>query len=293
MRCNYIREKKIFCGDEYMAVGIFPITPVEHKARRKKNRESTEGQKAKNKMASMRRRQRVALANFTRRGFFITATYEDCYLPEDLQACRKDVRNYLRRVIAATCKRFGVAKKNIRLMLVAVRKGENGRLHMHGFAECVGLDERDRREWREMLEDLWRRRIPGTSEFEPLGTINVDRMDMGKLLGKDGKNGTLGYLYGHKERLWVETSTLRRPVEQAPNDTRWSRKQLRTACGEMANDPYWWSQRFPGWELQKCVVLEPGELHEPTGTERPDGWERLEPQCYIILRRVEAAKART
>lgn len=162
---------------------------------------------------------------------------------------------------------------------------------MHGFAECVGLDERERREWREMLEDLWRRRIPGTSEFEPLGTINVDRMDMGKLLGKDGKNGTLGYLYGHKERLWVETSTLHRPVEQAPNDTRWSRKQLRTACGEMANDAYWWSQRFPGWELQKCVVLEPGELHESPGSERPDGWERNEPQCYVILRRVEAAKA--
>ena len=86
MRCNYIREKKILCGDEYMAVGIFSITPTEHSARRKKRKESTEGQKAKNKMASMRRRQRVALANFTRRGFFITATYEDCYLPEDLQA---------------------------------------------------------------------------------------------------------------------------------------------------------------------------------------------------------------
>ena len=61
----------------------------------------------------------------------------------------------------------------------------------------------------------------------------------------------------------------------------------------MANDAYWWSQRFPGWELQKCVVLEPGELHESPGSERPDGWERNEPQCYVILRRVEAAKVRT
>lgn len=293
MRCNYIREKKTLCGEEYMAVGVFAITPAEHRGRRKKSRESTEGQKAKNKMASMRRRQRVALANFTKHGFFLTGTYDDFYLPETPEECRRDVRNYLRRVIAATCKRFGVPKEAIRLMLAAVRKGENGRLHFHGFAECKGLDDRDRREWREMLEDLWRRRIPGTGEFEPLGTINVDRMDMKKLLGKDGTQGTLGYFYGHKERLWVETNTLRRPVEQAPNDSRWSRKQLRTACGEMQNDPYWWSQRFPGWELEKCVVLEPGELHAGPDTDRPNGWERLEPQCYVILRRTMAAKART
>ena len=286
MRKSYIREKKIRCGDEYMAVGVYAVTDQEHRKRGKKRKESDKGQKSRNKAASMRRKQRKVLANFDKRGFFLTGTYEDCYLPDDEAACWKDVENYARRVKYATCKRFGVEKEKIRLMLWAVRKGEAGRLHMHGFAECVGLDERERREWREMLEDLWRRRIPGTSEFEPLGTINVDRMDMGKLLGKDGKNGTLGYLYGHKERLWVETSTLRRPVEQAPNDTRWSRKQLRTACGEMANDAYWWSQRFPGWELQRCVVLEPGELHESRGSERPDGWERNEPQCYVILRRV-------
>lgn len=196
------------------------------------------------------------------------------------------MRNYLRRVIAATCKRFGVRRDAIRLMLVAVRKGENGRLHMHGFAECKGLDAKDRREWREMLEDLWRRRIPGTNEYEPLGTINVDRIDMGKLLGKDGTNGTLGYFYAHKERIWVEMATLRRPEVQLPNDTRWSRKQLRTACGEMANDAYWWGQRFPGWELQKCAVLEPGALNDAPGAEPKDGWEQLEPQCYVILRRI-------
>ena len=167
MRCNYIREKKILCGDEYMAVGVYSITPTEHSTRRKKSKESTEGQKAKNKMASLRNRQRVALANFDKRGFFLTGTYDDPYLPEDMEECLRDVRNYRRRVIAATCKRFGVEKKHIRLMLVAVRKGEAGRLHMHGFAECWGMGDAERREWREMLEDLWRRRIPGTNEFEP------------------------------------------------------------------------------------------------------------------------------
>ena len=182
----------------------------------------------------------------------------------------------------------------IRLMLVAVRKGEAGRLHMHGFAECQGLTAAQRREWREMLEDLWRRRIPGSNEFEPLGTMNVDRIDMKKLLGKSGQGeyGTVGYLYGHKERLWVETANLRPAIEQAPNDGRWSRKQLRAACGEKQNDAQWWEQRFPGWKMEKCIVLEPGGLHESPKREGT-GWERLEPQCYVILRRREAAILRT
>lgn len=134
MRCNYIREKKYQCGDDYMAVGVFSITPQEHRSRGKKRKGSSEEQKAKNKMASLRRRQRKALTNFDRNGIFLTGTYEDPFLPEDVQACRKDVRNYERRVIAATCKRFGVQRQDIRMMLLACRKGENGRLHMHGLS---------------------------------------------------------------------------------------------------------------------------------------------------------------
>jgi|GEM_PF-2749696 hypothetical protein len=68
----------------------------------------------------MRKKQRKVLANFDKRGFFLTGTYEDCYLPDDEAACWKDVENYARRVKYATCKRFGVEKEKIRLMLWAV-----------------------------------------------------------------------------------------------------------------------------------------------------------------------------
>ena len=57
------------------------------------------------------------------------------------------------------------------------------------------------------------------------------------------------------------------------------------------NDAKWWEQRFPGWKMEKCIVLEPGGLHESPKREG-NGWERLEPQCYVILRRREAAKVR-
>lgn len=68
----------------------------------------------------MRKKQRKVLANFDKRGGFLTGTYEDCYLPDDEDACWKDVENYARRVKYATRKRFGVEKEKIRLMLWAV-----------------------------------------------------------------------------------------------------------------------------------------------------------------------------
>ena len=74
------------------------------------------------------------------------------------------------------------------------------------------------------------------------------------------------------------------PEEQVPNDTKWSRKQLRDACGDMQNDAYWWSQRFPGWKLEKSIVYDPGKLHQSDQT-REDGWEVTEAQCYAILSR--------
>lgn len=286
MRRSYIREKKYRCGDAYMAVGIYAVTDQEHRQRGKKHKESDRGQKERNKHAGMRRKQRKVLANFDKDGFFLSHTYSDDFLPEDFAGCRKDVENYKRRVIAATRKRFGVPKESIRLMLWAVRKGEAGRLHMHGFAQCRGLDTAQRKEWRYMLEDLWRRRVPGTGEYEPLGTPDAKRIDMKKLLGIDGqgKNGTVGYIYGHKERSCIETRNLALPDELAACDTKWSRKQLRKGCTECAENAYWWEQRFPGWEVMQVMVYDPQQLHE-TDKPRPEGWESTEPQVYLILRR--------
>ena len=46
MRRNYIREKKIICGDNYMAVCLYAITPQERNTRGKKQKKSGERQKA-------------------------------------------------------------------------------------------------------------------------------------------------------------------------------------------------------------------------------------------------------
>ena len=293
MAKSWIREKKYQCGEEYMAVAVYAVTDQEHRHRGKKRKESSRSQKERNKHASMRRYQRKVLANFDGGGFFLTATYEGGHVPESMPECRKDVENYKRRVMLATCKRFGVRADQIRMMLWAVRKGENGRLHMHGFAQCRALNRAERREWREMLEDLWRKRVPGTNEFEPMGTINADRIDMKKILGVDGqgKNGTVGYIYGHKERCCIETRNLTLPEELRAADTKWSRRQLRKGCEECAENNYWWEKHFPGWEVVQVMIYDPQQLHE-TEKPRPDGWETTDPQAYLILRKRELVGAK-
>ena len=90
MRKSYIREKRTLCGDTYQAVGIYPVTDQEHRQRGKKRKESDKGQKSRNKAASLRRRLRKVLANFDQNGFYLTATYEDAYLPEDEEGCWRD-----------------------------------------------------------------------------------------------------------------------------------------------------------------------------------------------------------
>ncbi len=45
MRRNYIREKKIICGDSYMAVCLYAITPQERNTRGKKQKNLVKGRK--------------------------------------------------------------------------------------------------------------------------------------------------------------------------------------------------------------------------------------------------------
>lgn len=49
MRCNYIREKKYQCGDDYMAVGVFSIIPQEHRGRGRRGRNPVRGRRRRTK----------------------------------------------------------------------------------------------------------------------------------------------------------------------------------------------------------------------------------------------------
>ena len=87
---------------------------------------------------------------------------------------------------------------------------------------------------------------------------------------------------------WYETRNLTLPAEHTPNDTRWSRKQLRKGCTDCKDNAYWWEQRYPGWKFVRCVVPEP----DAPGDEK-EGWDADELRCYVVMVKREGAKVRT
>ena len=107
MKKRYTREKKTLCGEGYMEVDLYHITPEEHAAkRRKKTRPSSERQKKRNAQHAHRWRVQKANANFTVLGFYLTLTYIEAFLPESMEQAQRDLRNYIRRVKAAIAKLY-------------------------------------------------------------------------------------------------------------------------------------------------------------------------------------------
>ena len=174
MKQTYTREKRTLCGEGYMEVDLYPITPEEHAAkRRKKARPSSERQKKRNAQHSRRLRVQKANANFTVLGFYLTLTYIEAFLPESMEQAQRDLRNYIRRVKAAIAKLYGPGTE-LRVMGLTGCGRKSGRYHHHLLIECKGLTMRQNAEFRQLLEDKWAVRWPDGS-VESLGTAKIGR----------------------------------------------------------------------------------------------------------------------
>ena len=274
---SFVREQRYQCAGEYMVVRLCRVTDEEHRGRRrKKERESTPRQKSKNAEAARQHRLRVALANFSRAGYYVTLTYEDPFLPPDSAAARRDLRNWMRRVIAAARRELGLARGAVRYMGITAAGSKTGRLHHHVMVQCDGLSMRQAAAFRTLLEDKW---SSGRGEqAQPMGWANADRLQM-----QHGLEDLISYFCSarrHPKRWWYQSRNLEMPVALRPNDSRWSQKELHTACGECAQDAYYWGQKYPGWDYVGSSVIKRDPLAE--------GWaerDLAERGCYVILHR--------
>ena len=198
-----------------------------------------------------------------------------------MEQAQRDLRNYIRRVKAAIAKLYGPGAE-LRVMGLTGCGRKSGRYHHHLLMECPGLTMRQNADFRQLLEDKWAMRWPDGS-VESLGTANADRLNLQNRL-----DDLITYFEKHGQMRWYETKNLTLPVERAPNDTRWSLKQLRKACTECKDNAYWWEQRYPGWKFVRCVVPEP----DAPGDEK-EGWDADELRCYVVMVKREGAKVRT
>ena len=109
-------EEELYPGEENaLRRGIHGSRPLPHHARGAQGQASEED---KTQQRAAEEAERPALpplevqkanANFTVRGFYLTLTYIDTFLPESMEQAQRDLRNYIRRVKAAIAKLYGPA----------------------------------------------------------------------------------------------------------------------------------------------------------------------------------------
>lgn len=255
-----IREKRIYCGDNFLEVDIYPITEQEHKTRKKKEKPSSLKLMNQNDKRARRYFIQKVNTNFTKGDYHISATYK--VLPQTIEEAETIARNYIRRIKDHMKKRGLGELKYILITEYGVSKktGEIVRMHHHIIINR-GLD-------RDEVENLWReRRRKGEKEGKSIGIVNVDRLK----LDEYGLTALCLYLTKspNKKRRWSPSKNLKEPIIKM-NDSKYSRRKVENLA-KMDNPPYW-QQQYPGYILTEC---------KPEYTEER-GWA-----IYIKMRRLQ------
>lgn len=257
-RKNFIREKRIYCGEEYLEVDIVPVTNVPEAGREKKGK-SSQAQKNLNDKRSKRRFVQIANTNFGADDLHISATYNEKHLPITLEEAERNVHNYLDRV-KRRMKR--VTGQDLKYMLVTEytpEEGENAdpedkttravRIHHHIIING-GLSRDD-------LELMWSatrinwKRAGNDPEYRKnidyLGFVNCDRLQP----NENGIEGLVNYINKRKKgcKKWSTSMNLKKPKEKK-NDHKYSFRKLRELA-KTPEDKEIWRKQYKGYEPTK------------------------------------------
>lgn len=304
---TFVREKKIYCGEEYLEVDIFNYTQTEEEKARsgersKKEVESTPKQVDWNDINSRRRFLQLVHTNFGEGDIHVSLTYTNGNLPPTVEGAEREEKNFLRRVAYARKKKGLSPLKYISIPVCTYKKDgvTPARIHHHIILNG-GLD-------RDEIEDLWRKRKKkGQKKGDKIGYANADRLQP----EENGLAALCEYLSkqtGGKKR-WNPSQNLEKPkppevIDQndpvpeptataqenkarysasantarpwsRTNDHRFSRKEVQKIAGAPP-DPSYWEKRYPGYTL-----MGEGYGFKPIYSESR-GWA-----LYLKLRRIK------
>lgn len=269
---TFVREKKIYCGRDFLEVDIYNYTATEQEVavrgrRSKKQVESTQKQMDWNDINAKRRFLQLVNTNFTANDIHVTLTYSSANLPSTLEAAEHELHNFLRRVDYRR-KKNGLSPLKYIIIPVCVYKKDGvtpARIHHHVIMNG-GLSRDD-------IEDLWRkRRKKGQKKGDKIGYANADRLQP----EENGFVALCEYLAkqtGGKKR-WIPSKNLDKPEKeitdpdsppktvasrfsasanlQKPwsrtNDHRFSRKEINKIASTPPDVKYW-EKRYPGYTL--------------------------------------------
>ena len=274
-RRNHIREKRIYCGEEWLEVDIVPVTNMPEAGREKKEK-SSQIQNNLNDKRSKRRYVQIANTNFGEDDLHISATYNDAHLPMTLAEAEKNVHNYLDRIKRRMKK---VTGQELKYMLVTeyTPDGEDEeeavRIHHHIILNG-GLNRDD-------LELMWSttrinwKKAGNDPEYRKnvdyIGFVNCDRLKP----NENGIEGLTNYINKRKKgcKKWSTSMNLEKPKEKK-NDHKYSFKKLRELA-QTPEDKSVWRKQYQGYEPTKIQF----EYNNYTG------WS-----CYLRLRKVRKKK---
>ena len=280
MSRSYIREQKHICGDSYetapyMEVDIYPVSPAQHKASRKKKRKDATSlaQQYYNDKKAKRYHVQLVNTNFGKGDYSWTGTYDDDHLPapDDKEKVDKDFGNYIKRLY-----RFCDAHNIKRPKWVAAAEystiQENGkyigRHHVHAiFEHTEGLTRDD-------MENLWRDR-----KGKRLGLTRCEPLD----IDHNSLEGLVKYISKNKKcaRSWRQSRGLKAPITPQPNDCRWSKKKLHDASTLYIDDTAYWEKLYPGYTLNRVEteVSDAGQRHTLVIMRRIDAYHYRRRRC--------------
>ncbi|KMZ43964.1 MULTISPECIES: hypothetical protein [Bacillales] len=241
---SFIREKKIYCGKQYMEVDIYQQTHVPSlpKGRAKKEQVSAPKQRNLNDKNAKRYFIQLVNANFGEGDLHVTVTYAQ--VPETVEEAEKEAVNYIRR-ISRRRKREGLPP--LKYILVTEHStGKSGekptRIHHH-FIMNGGLD-------RDAVEDLWRKpRKKGQKEGERIGFVNADRLKPNDY----GLEALSRYLMKNPngKKRWSSSHNLEKP-EYRTNDHKYTKRQVERIVKDEIDNQTFWQTKYPGWDLTEC-----------------------------------------
>ncbi|MDD3488785.1 MAG: hypothetical protein PHR62_02735 [Paludibacter sp.] len=267
-----MREKKIYCGDEWLEVDIVPVTNMPEVGKDKEEKSSLK-QKNLNDKRSKRKFVQIANTNFFEEDLHISATYDDEHLPKDIKEAERNVHNYLDRVKRRMKK---VTGQDLKYMLVTEYTPEDEeeekavRIHHHiiinGGLSRDDLElmwTKDRVNWKKAENDPKYRK-----NIKLMGFVNCDRLQP----NENGIEGLVNYINKRKKgcKKWSTSTNLKKPKEKK-NDSKYSFRKIRELA-RTPEDKEYWRRIYKGYEPTKIEFIH----NDYTG------WS-----VYLRLRRME------
>lgn len=249
MNKNFIREKKIFCGEDYLEVDIIPKAASERTRKGKRSKKvklSVPKQRNLNDKNAKRYFTQLVNSNFGWGDLRVDLTYSDEELPPTIEDGEREARNFMRRVNYRMEKEGLPSAKYIIITEGTTEKEGNKatRIHHHIFISA-GLD-------RDTIESIWsRRRRKGEKEGRRIGYANADRLqpneygleELAQYLSKDPKG----------KKRWISSQNLLRP-EMRNNDNKYSKRKVEKIARN-PEDRIYWEKQYPGYWLTECKAV--------------------------------------